>query len=155
MYQVQKNSHVAVEVTATPEQVWRVIADVTRTGEWSHECRSVRWLSEPGAAVGARFRGTNRVGPLRWSRNCELIVVDPPRHLAWRTVPSFGFPDATRWDLFLEPVDGGTRITQTFEVLRAPWLADRFYAAFIRTHRDRDARLTEDLVRLGWTAGRG
>jgi hypothetical protein len=26
------------------EAVWRVVADVTRTGEWSHECLHVSWL---------------------------------------------------------------------------------------------------------------
>ncbi|RZL75431.1 MAG: hemerythrin domain-containing protein [Rhodococcus sp. (in: high G+C Gram-positive bacteria)] len=30
--------------TARPTMVWAVLADVTRVGEWSHECRRARWL---------------------------------------------------------------------------------------------------------------
>jgi len=40
-------------------------------------------------------------------------------------------------------------------VLRAPWLLDRLYARLIPAHRDRDARLAEDLVRVGEAARRG
>jgi hemerythrin-like domain-containing protein len=43
-----------------PEAVWAVLADVTRVGEWSHECRSVRWLDGSHGGPGARFRGRNR-----------------------------------------------------------------------------------------------
>jgi hypothetical protein len=38
--------------------VWRVIADVTRTGEWSHECHHVTWLG--GATAAAPDRGSRR-----------------------------------------------------------------------------------------------
>ena len=40
-------------------------------------------------------------------------------------------------------------------VLRAPWLMDRFYAFLIPTHQDRDARLAEDLRRIGEVARAG
>jgi Polyketide cyclase / dehydrase and lipid transport len=51
MARVQKSGHVDVVVDAAPEVVWRVVSDVTRTGEWSHECREVRWLD--GAVIPA------------------------------------------------------------------------------------------------------
>src|SRR5262249_53232942 len=67
----------------------RVVADVTRTGEWSHECLQVSWLGGgTAAAPGARFRGRNRAGWWRWSRTCEVLAVDPPRQIAWRTIPT-------------------------------------------------------------------
>src|SRR6266702_2020774 len=79
----------AVIVDAPVEAVWRVITDVTRTGEWSHECRQVAWLHGAAqAAPGVRFRGRNRSGLLRWSRVCEVIAVDTPREIAWRTIPT-------------------------------------------------------------------
>ena len=55
----------------------------------------------------------------------------------------------------LRPSGRGTRITQTFTVLRAPWLLDRLYARLIPTHQDRDARLAADLARIGTAAQRG
>ncbi|WP_374068755.1 SRPBCC family protein [Rhodococcus sp. CX] len=71
---------------ATPEQIWAVLADVTRIGEWSSECHGAEWLD--GATVprvGARFRGRNRVGPIRWTRVCTITEVSAPRVLAYRT----------------------------------------------------------------------
>jgi uncharacterized protein YndB with AHSA1/START domain len=56
-----------IEIAATPEQVYRLITDITRMGEWSPECYRCKWLSGSGAAVpGARFRGYNKLGPFRW-----------------------------------------------------------------------------------------
>jgi uncharacterized protein YndB with AHSA1/START domain len=153
---VQKCSRVQVQLEATVQQVWEVISDVTRIGEWSHECCSARWLGDAAGPVpGARFRGRNRAGLARWARTCEIVGVDPPRELVWRTVPTLLFPDSTEWRIELEPREGGTQITQSFTVLRAPWLLDRLYAALIPAHQDRDARLADDLVRVGEAARTG
>ena len=156
MSRVQKRSHVEVEVDATVEQVWSVVADVTRVGEWSHECRSASWVGDVRRAVpGARFRGHNRASLLaRWSRTSEVVSVEPRRELVWRTVSTPLFPDSTEWRIRLEPRADRTLITQTFTVVRAPWMLDRLYAALIPSHRDRDARLAEDLARLGAAARR-
>ncbi len=155
MSQVQKNSRVEVVVDAPVEDVWRVVADVTRTGEWSHECRSVAWVPGTGTAVpGARFRGSNRAGWARWTRTCEIIAVDPPHEIVWRTVPTLMFPDSTEWRIRLEPSGPATSIAQSFRVVRAPWLIDRLYARLIPSHQDRDARLAEDLARIGPVARR-
>jgi hypothetical protein len=152
--QVQKQGDIEVVVDAGAQQVWQVVADVTRVGEWSHECHAARWLGEAyGPAVGARFRGRNRAGIFRWGRTCEIVHLDPPALIAWRTVPSPLYPDSTLWRIELEPAhDGGTLVRQSFSVLRAPWLLDRLYAGLIPTHQDRDAGLTEDLRRLGEVA---
>ena len=109
-----------------------------------------------GLVPGARFRGRNRAGWARWSRTCEIVTADPPRQIVWRTVPTLLFPDSTQWRIRLEPTrDGRTLITQSFTVLRAPWLLDRLYARLIPAHQDRDARLAEDLARVGAAARRG
>ena len=156
MSEVQKNSRVEVVVDAPPPDVWPFVSDVTRVGEWSDECRSAEWTAgDGGPTLGARFRGRNRVGWLRWSRTCEIVDVDEPHEIAWRTVPSWLYPDSTEWRIRLQPSGRGTRITQTFRVLHAPWLLDRLYARLIPSHQDRDARLAADLERLGAAARRG
>ena len=156
MSQVQKNSCVEVVVDATVQEVWQVISNVTRVGEWSHECHAARWLGgADGPAPGVRFRGRNRAGWARWGRTCEIVTVDPPRLIVWRTVPTLIFPDSTQWQVELNPSADRTLITQSFTVLRAPWLLDRLYAKFIPSHQDRDARLAEDLARIGPAARRG
>lgn len=156
MSQVQKHSRVEVVVDATLPQVWGVVSDVTRIGEWSHECHEAHWLGEAqGPAPGARFRGRNRAGWARWSRISEITTLDPPHEIGWRTVPTLLFPDSTQWSIRLEPCGSGTLVTQSFAVLRAPWLLDRVYAWLIPAHQDRDARLAEDLARVGSAARRG
>jgi deazaflavin-dependent oxidoreductase (nitroreductase family) len=150
---VQKSGRCEVVVDASPESVWQVVSDPTRTGEWSHECRQVRWLGESTAAVpGARFRGRNRAGWARWGRTCEVVVAEAGQELAWRTVPSPLYPDSSIWRIRIEPSGTATRIVQEFEVERAPVLLDHIFAAVIPSHRDRTASLTADLERLGAVA---
>ncbi len=58
---IPRTGHVDTVVAAPIVAVWNVVTDVTRVGEWSHECRSVEWLdgatdAEPGRAFAARTR---------------------------------------------------------------------------------------------------
>jgi hypothetical protein len=112
------------------------------------------WLGDVTSAVpGARFRGRNRAGIIRWGRVCEILSAEP-HELVWRTVPTALYPDSSEWRITLDEVDDGTRISQSFRVLRAPKMLGVMYAILIPTHRDRTAALTDDLRRLG-TVARG
>lgn len=153
---IARTCRTEVIVDAPVEAVWRVITDVTRTREWSHECRQVAWLhGATQAAPGVRFRGRNRSGLLRWSRVCEVIEVDTPREIAWRTIPTTAFPDSTEWRIALEPAGSGTRIVQTYQVTRCPGWYEWVVARVNPTHIDRSGALTDDLRRIGATAAGG
>ena len=144
---------VEVTVAASPAQVWAVLADPTRTGEWSHEARVVRWQDGAvEAAVGARFAGTSRAGRWSWTRVCEIVTADPHRELAWRTVPSARYRDSTEWRFRLTPVDGGTRIEQSFRMLKLGPVMARLLWLVVPSHRDRLDALRADLARLGEVA---
>ena len=148
-----RSGRVEVTTSATPDQIWDLLTDIGRAGEWSHETRGGDWLDgATGATAGARFKGRNGKGLQRWTRLCEIESAEHARVLSWRTVPSRLFPDSTRWTYELTPVDGGTRITQRFEVLELSWLMDRLFYAFIPAHRDRTAALRGDLEKLGEVA---
>ena len=151
---VQKQGRSTVHANAEIDAVWAVVRDVTRTGEWSHECVSVTWLGDAtGARPGARFRGRNRAGVFRWGRVCEIVRAEP-YELVWRTVPTVLYPDSTEWAIRLRPDDDGTLIEQTFEVVKAQKVLDVVYAFLVPTHRDRGVALAEDLHRLGEVAAR-
>lgn len=153
MGKLARHGSVQVTAAATPAQVWAVLADVTRTGEWSHETTGAVWLDGATAAVpSACFRGRNRQGRTRWSRRCEVVEADAPRRLRFRTVPTRLFPDSTIWTFELEPVDGGTNITQRFEVVKLHPLLDRLFYAVLPAHRDRTDALRQDLERLAEVA---
>ena len=150
-----KDAHIEVVADAPVDAVWNVVVDVTRTGEWSHECNGAEWLDGATHAVpGARFRGRNKQGRTRWSRQCEITVVDNERQLTWRTVPTVVYRDSTDWSIMLEPVDNGarTRITQTYHVTKIGPVMDRLFYLLVPAHRDRIDALTADIRRLGEVA---
>jgi hypothetical protein len=151
--EIPRSACVETVVPAPIEAVWSVLTDVTRVPEWSRECRRVEWLGGAiGAAPGARFRGTNKAGPWTWSRVNEVVVADEPHAFVWRTVSTLRFPDCTEWRVDLEDSGDGTRIVQSYRVVRAPAAMSRLYALLVPTHRGRGTELAEDLRRLGQLA---
>lgn len=151
---VQLENSVAVTVDAPIDEVWNVVRDVTRVGEWSHECVGATWLGAATSAVpGARCRGRNRAGIIRWGRVCEILSVEP-HELVWRTVPTALYPDSSEWRITLDEVGDGTQISQRFRVLRVPKVLGVIHAMLIPTHRDRSAAPIDDLRRLGAVARR-
>ncbi len=150
---VQEHGAVEVAVDAPIEAVRAVLHEVTRQGEWSHECVETTWLDGADTAVvGARFRGRNSQGWVRWGRTCEIVASDP-NELAWRTVPTWLFPDSTRWTYHLSSVaGGGTVVEQRFDVERGPKVLSLLYSLVVPAHRDRLEALRDDLRRLGTLA---
>jgi len=148
---VGREGSVEVEVPAAPDAVWSVLSDVTRIGEWSHECRDGAWLDEPPARTGARFRGRNRNGPARWGRVCVVTEWDPPRRFAYRTEGSW-VGDSTAWTFTLQAAGSGTRIVQSFRVLSLPRWAEIVIMLLVPGHHDRLEALAGDLSRLGEVA---
>jgi len=141
---------VEADVAAPVDAVWRVVSDVTRTGEWSHECHSVQWIDGGTSAVpGARFRGCNKAFWWRWSRTNEVTEIEPGRAIAWITVPTWRFVDSTEWRITVTPTPTGTHIEQSYHVRRCPRWWEWVIVHAIPPHRDRTASLTADLHRIG------
>ena len=103
-----------MRVAASLATVWSLVGDPTRMGEWSPECRKVVWTGgATGPAVGARFRGSNRIGFRRWRTTSTLVRYEPGRELAW-DVSLLGMPVA-QWAYRIEPeADGGCTVVETF-----------------------------------------
>lgn len=153
MRSLDKTCRVEADVAAPVDAVWRVVVDVTRTGEWSHECHTVEWLDGAGSAVpGARFRGGNTSFLWRWHRISEVTAAEPGRLLEWRTVPTRVYVDSTVWRIVLEPHGTGTRIVQTYQVVRCPRWWELFVVYGNPPHRDRAPALAADLRRIGEVA---
>lgn len=152
MSRVNRRGTVQAEVQATPAQVWQVLTDVTRVGEWSHECRTAQWLDGADqAAVDARFRGANKARFACWSRPCTISVLDAERQFAYRTDGGI-MRDCTGWTFTLEPTDSGCRITQSFEIISLPRVIEWAISKILPEHIDRSKALCEDLERLGAVA---
>jgi uncharacterized protein YndB with AHSA1/START domain len=104
---------VAVEevVTALPELVWDLVADVTRVGEWSPECIRVCWAGEPGRAEpGALFTGHNRFPDgFEYDVTCMVTEVSRPGVFAWAVLDDSGDPacPSSTWRYEIGPIPGG------------------------------------------------
>lgn len=117
---MQSLDHDTVEtvVAAPPEHVYDLVADVTRTPELSPEVVSARWLGDAtGPAVGARFEAVNTSSAgRRWRNRPVVTVADRGREFAFaRTEP---FAGSIAWRYRFEPVDGGTRVVESYQVER-------------------------------------
>lgn len=99
-------------IAASPGALWPLVSDVDLPARFSSEFRGAEWLDgATRAELGARFRGTNEhpvVG--RWQVECTIVEYEPERVIGWEVAGPDGA--AARWRFTLEPVDGGTRVTQ-------------------------------------------
>lgn len=134
----------SVVVDAPAEEVWVLITDVTRTGEWSPENTGSVWLDgASGPVVGARCKGTNRRGKSKWASTCEVIAAVPGREFAF--VTGSAAKPATTWRYELEAVAEGTRITESFELTKPLGAAERLLTRVTTGVRDRRADLEENV----------
>ena len=130
---------VTVHMSAPPEKIWALVSDVTRIGEFSPETFEGEWLDgATGPAVGARFRGhvkRNGKGPIYWT-TCYVTKCEPAREFA------FGVGSADNalntWSYTLEPRDGGTDVTESFQL--ADKLPMRVYWTLLGWARGRTNR---------------
>lgn len=109
---------VTVHMDASPAEVWALVADVTRIGEFSPETFEAEWLDgATEAAVGVKFRGhvkRNGKGPIYWSP-AEITACEPERVLEF-AVPNAKSPINT-WRYDLAPAEGGgTDVTESFQL---------------------------------------
>jgi hypothetical protein len=120
---------VTVRMAAPAEKIWDLVSDITNTGRFSPETFETEWLGgATGPALGAKFRGhVNRNGwGLKYWTVCRIVACQPGREFAF-TVLGPGGVDVNTWRYRFEPVDGGTDVTESFELnntvpLRIYWL---------------------------------
>ena len=109
----------SVVIHRSPQEVYDLVSDVTRTGEWSPICRACSWEDGGGPAVHAWFVGRNETPDRTWETRSQVVAADPGREFAWKVGGKY-----TRWGYVLEPVDSGTRLTESWHFL--PVGLDRF-----------------------------
>jgi uncharacterized protein YndB with AHSA1/START domain len=130
---------VTVHIDAPPAAVWALVSDVTRIGEYSPETFEAEWLDgADGPAAGARFRGhvkRNGWGPVYWT-TCVVTAAETEREFAFTVGPPERAMNS--WRYVLEPVDGGTDVTESFQLTDK--LPFRVYWALLGHWRGRTNR---------------
>jgi len=132
--------HQTIHVDAPADDVYALLADLPRMGEWSPECDRVTWRGGASGAVrGAGFIGHNRVGAVRWVTFGEVVAAEPGRNLAFEI--SAGPVPLSRWEYFFVPDEGGSGCTVAEEWTdrRPAWYrfaADRAFGNRLRTNTE-------------------
>lgn len=98
----------------SPERLYDLVSDVTRTGEWSPICRACWWDEGDGPRVGARFTGRNEVPGRTWETRSRVVAADRGREFAWEVGEGY-----VRWGYRLAAVPGGAELTESWEFLPA------------------------------------
>lgn len=104
----------SIDIAAAPETVWALLADVTRMGEWSPECRTAEWTGgTEGPRTDATFLGHNQAGDFTWSVPCTVTECVDGKVFAFYA--GDGSPRSTKWRFELEATGTGTRLTESFD----------------------------------------
>lgn len=97
-------------IAAAPEVIFDVLADPARHGEidGSGTVQAIRGESQR-LALGSTFGMDMKLGPLPYRISNEVVELEADRLIAWS---HFG---GHRWRYELEPVAGGTKVTESFD----------------------------------------
>ncbi len=145
----------SVQIQAPAGEVYDLVADLTRMGEWSPENLGARWLGgRSGAEVGARFIGRNRSGLLYWITFGRVMVADPGRELAFEI--TFGPVQVAYWQyLFTGAEDGSCTVVENWTDRRPAAIRPALDAMFRARREDLNARsISKTLANLKAAAER-
>jgi Polyketide cyclase / dehydrase and lipid transport len=128
------------------------VSDVTNMGRWSPETDRAEWLDgATGPAVGARFRGHNQRGFLKYWTKCTIVASEPGREFAF--VVGTAEKPLTRWGFLLEPSGVGTDVTESWKSMSDHLLAKAFVPK--KRRRTLDTGMRKTLERLKSAAESG
>ncbi|OZC72905.1 polyketide cyclase [Rhodococcus sp. 06-418-5] len=117
----------SIVVHADADTLYAAISDPTEMGRWSPENTGAT-VHEPreSAYVGMVFDGTNKRGRAKWVTRCTVTAADPGKtfefrvHAIGKSAPKIKGANAT-WRYDFEPVEGGTKVTETWTDDRTKW----------------------------------
>jgi hypothetical protein len=133
----------SIVIKRSPEELYDMVADVTRTGEWSPVCTACWWDEGDGPHVGAKFTGRNE-GPERtWETRSEVVTAVHGREFAWVVAEP---PTCARWSYSFITVDGGTEVTEAWEL---PPEGSAFFEKVFGDDAAKEIAMRSDAARSG------
>ncbi len=133
-------------IEASPQVLYDLIADVTRTPERTPDVARCEWIDgATGPAVGARFKSTNHQGRgPDWSNKPVVTVADPGKEFSFtRTEP---FAGTLLWRHWFVPEGTGTRMYESYEVVKPIRLMGWFIMGTVYGLKDRRGDLHRSMV---------
>jgi hypothetical protein len=102
----------SIVIARSPEDLYDMVSDVTRMGEWSPICRACWWEEGAGPRAGAWFGGRNETAERTWETRSLVEVADRGREFTFAV-----FGSRVRWSYTFEAAEGGTRLTESWDFL--------------------------------------
>ena len=102
----------SIVIESPPETVYEMVADITRMGEWSPVCKKCWWDDDANQGVGSWFTGRNEMGERTWETRSQVVAAVRGHEFAFIVGG-----DRTRWGYRFEALDGGTKVTESWEFL--------------------------------------
>ena len=97
-------------VDATPEQIFDLLTDPTRHGEIDGSGMVQQARGDTARLeMGTKFGMDMKMGPLPYRITNTVVEYEENRLIAWQHLGKH------RWRYELEPVEGGTLVTETFD----------------------------------------
>lgn len=100
----------SIEINASAEDVWAVISDLRRMGEWSPQCKKMVLRGET-VGMGTKSININRRGLLVWPTTAKIIRYAPNQELGFRIAEN-----NTVWSYTITPSGSGVQVTERREV---------------------------------------
>jgi Polyketide cyclase / dehydrase and lipid transport len=101
----------SIVIARPPEEVYDMVSDVTRMGEWSPVCKACRWEEGDGPRLGAIFTGRNETPESTWETKNKVMAADRGKEFAWEVQGT-----SARWGYTFASVDGGTEVTERWDL---------------------------------------
>jgi ligand-binding SRPBCC domain-containing protein len=132
-------------IEASPEALYDVVADVTRTPERTPDILACEWLDgATGPAVGARFKARNTGGRLKWSNAPVVTAADPGVEFSFARSEPFG--GTILWRHRFVPEGSGTRVIESYAVVRPIGRVGWFIIGTLAGLKDRRSELRASMA---------
>ena len=103
----------SIVITRSPADLYDMVSDVTRMGEWSPVCKACWWDDGQGPSAGAWFTGRNELaGRDPWETRSQVVAAVPGKEFAFVVGGTW-----TRWGYAFTPATDGTLVTESWEML--------------------------------------
>jgi len=137
---------VELHIEASPERLYDIVADVTRTPELTPDIIRCEWTGgATGPVVGARFKATNKFGRgPRISNRPVVITAKRGQEFAFsRTAP---FAGTLEWRYRFVRENTGTSVVESYTVTKPVSVVGWFLLGTVKGLKDRRAEMRQSMV---------
>jgi uncharacterized membrane protein len=122
-----------IEIDRPVDDVYSFLVDASNDTRWRKEVVRSELVSGEAGQAGARYRQVMKPGRKESVGTHEIVAVNPPSLIEWRTPPGEGPLDFSGW-YRVEPYNAGCRVTIHAEVTPHGLfrLAKPFMSRFLR-----------------------